>query len=152
METNELSVNAKGGTELMLEALHRNVPKDLLDHFQIIPSRVREIDDSKIKIYWLHDLPGDPESEHLKQGGWNRFDKLVFVSNWQMQSYQKHYGLPWHKCVVLHNAIEPIPAVEKPKDKIVVKYNTIYNKNVDCEYEIDTLKEFDEKLQTILTC
>ena len=124
METNELSVNAKGGTELMLELLHNNIPKDLLDFFQIIPSRVRDVDDSKIKIYWLHDLPGDPESEHLRQGGWNRFDKLVFVSNWQMQAYQKHYGLPWHKCVVLHNAIEPIPAVEKPKDKIKLIYHT----------------------------
>ena len=113
METNELSKNAKGGTELMLEALHKNIPSDILQHFQIIPSRVREVDDSKIKIYWLHDLPGDPESEHLKAGGWNRFDKLVFVSNWQMQAYQKYYGLPWYKCVVLHNAIEPIPYIEK---------------------------------------
>ena len=124
METNELSVNAKGGTELMLEALHRNLPKDLLDHFQIIPSRVRDVDDSKIKIYWLHDLPGDPESEHLRNGGWNRFDKLVFVSNWQMQAYQQHYGLPWYKCIVLHNAIDPIPAVEKPTDKIKLIYHT----------------------------
>jgi UDP-glucose:(glucosyl)LPS alpha-1,2-glucosyltransferase len=124
MEVNELSQNAKGGTELMLEALHNNIPKDLLDHFQIIPSRVRELDDSKIKIYWLHDLPGDPESEHLKNGGWNRFDKLVFVSNWQMQAYQKHYGLPWYKCVVLHNAIEPIDYVQKPTDKIRFIYHT----------------------------
>jgi len=124
METNELAQNAKGGTELMQEALYKHLPEDLLQHFQIIPSRVREVDDSKIKIYWLHDLPGDPESDHLKAGGWNRFDKLVFVSNWQMQAYQKHYGLPWYKCVVLHNAIEPIPYVEKPKDKIKLIYHT----------------------------
>ena len=124
METNELAQNAKGGTELMQEALYKHLPADLLEHFQIIPSRVREVNDSKIKIYWLHDLPGDPESDHLKSGGWNRFDKLVFVSNWQMQAYQKHYGLPWYKCVVLHNAIEPIPYVEKPKDKIKLIYHT----------------------------
>jgi len=42
--------------------------------------------------------------------------------------------------------------LEKPKDKIVVKYNTIYNKNVDCEYEISTLKEFDEILQKLKIC
>jgi UDP-glucose:(glucosyl)LPS alpha-1,2-glucosyltransferase len=145
METNELSVNAKGGTELMLESLHNNIPKDLLDHFQIIPSRVRDVDDSKIKIYWLHDLPGDPESEHLRQGGWNRFDKLVFVSNWQMQAYQKHYGLPWHKCVVLHNAIEPIPAVEKPKDKIKLIYHTTPHRGLNILVPVfDQLsKEFD---------
>jgi glycosyltransferase involved in cell wall biosynthesis len=131
MEVNELSKNAKGGTELMLEALHRNVPEDLLQHFQIIPSRVRELDSNKIKIYWLHDLPGDPESEHLKNGGWNKFDKLVFVSHWQMQAYQRHYGMPWHKCIVLHNAIEPIPQVEKPKDKIKLIYHTTPHRGLE---------------------
>lgn len=145
METNELSRNAKGGTELMLEALHSKIPQDLLQHFQIIPSRVREVDDSKIKIYWLHDLPGDPESEHLKQGGWNRFDKLVFVSNWQMQAYQKHYGLPWHKCVVLHNAIEPIPWVDKPTDKLKFVYHTTPHRGLNILLPVfDQLsKEFD---------
>lgn len=145
MEVNELSQNAKGGTELMLEALHNNLPKDLMDHFQIIPSRVREVDDSKIKIYWLHDLPGDPESEHLRNGGWNRFDKLVFVSNWQMQAYQQHYGLPWYKCVVLHNAIDPIPAVEKPKDKIKLIYHTTPHRglNILCSVYDQLCDEFD---------
>ena len=145
METNELAQNAKGGTELMQEALYNNLPADLLQYFQIIPSRVREVDDSKIKIYWLHDLPGDPESEHLKAGGWNRFDKLVFVSNWQMQAYQKHYGLPWYKCVVLHNAIEPIPYVEKPKDKIKLIYHTTPHRGLNILVSaFDNLcKEFD---------
>jgi len=145
METNELAQNAKGGTELMQEALYKNLPADLLEHFQIIPSRVREVDDSKIKIYWLHDLPGDPESDHLKAGGWNRFDKLVFVSNWQMQAYQKHYGLPWYKCVVLHNAIEPIPYVEKPKDKIKLIYHTTPHRGLNILVSVfDNLcKEFD---------
>lgn len=124
MEVNEMSKNAMGGTELMLHSLHQKIPQDLMQHFQIIPSRVRDVDDSKIKIYWLHDLPGDPESEHLRNGGWNRFDKLVFVSNWQMQAYQRHYGLPWYKCIVLHNAIEPIEYVEKPNNKIKLIYHT----------------------------
>ena len=145
METNELAQNAKGGTELMQEALYKQLPEDLLQYFQIIPSRVREVDDSKIKIYWLHDLPGDPESDHLKSGGWNRFDKLVFVSNWQMQAYQKHYGLPWHKCVVLHNAIEPIPYIEKPKDKIKLIYHTTPHRGLNILVSVfDNLcKEFD---------
>jgi hypothetical protein len=42
--------------------------------------------------------------------------------------------------------------LDKPKDKIVVKYNTIYNKNIDSEYEINTLKEFDEILQKLKVC
>ena len=38
----------------------------------------------------------------------------------------------------------------KPKDKTVVKYKTQYNNEIDCEYEIDSLKQFDliiEKLK-----
>ena len=93
MEVNELSKNAKGGTELMMERLHASVDKELLDQCQIIPSRVRDLDESKIRILWQHDLPGDPESEHLKNGGHSRFHKIVFVSNWQMQAYINHYNI-----------------------------------------------------------
>jgi hypothetical protein len=50
-----------------------------------------DIDETKIRILWQHDLPGDPESEHLKNGGHDRFHKIVFVSNWQMQQYINHY-------------------------------------------------------------
>lgn len=121
---NDTNQKAMGGTELMATKMAKYIDNDLLQHFQIIHSRVRELDDSKIKILVLHDLPGDPESEHLKNGGWNRFDKLVFVSNWQMQAYQQYYGLPWYKCIVLHNAIEPIELVEKPTDKIKLIYHT----------------------------
>ena len=42
--------------------------------------------------------------------------------------------------------------LNKPKDKIVVKYNTTYNKNVNCEYEIDSLKEFDQTLKKLNIC
>ena len=66
MERNELSKNARGGSELMQERLYRDLPKDLLDKFQIILSRVRDINPDKKRVLWLHDLPGDPESEHLK--------------------------------------------------------------------------------------
>jgi len=71
-------------------------------------------------------------------------EKVKFYSNTTKNSM-------WNEIDVLLTA-NPDLILEKPKDKIVIKYNTIYNKNVDCEYEIDTLKEFDEKLQTILTC
>jgi UDP-glucose:(glucosyl)LPS alpha-1,2-glucosyltransferase len=122
MEVNELSKNAKGGTELMMERLHASVDKELLDQCQIIPSRVRELDETKIRILWQHDLPGDPESEHLKNGGHDRFHKIVFVSNWQMQAYINHYNIPWSKCVVMQNAITPIAPQEKSKDKIKLIY------------------------------
>jgi hypothetical protein len=54
----------------------------------------------------------------------------------------------WDEIDVLLTA-NPTLLLEKPKDKIVVKFNTNYNKNVDCEYEINSLKEFDEILEKI---
>lgn len=111
------SAKAMGGTELMKYGLDARLPQDLLDNFQIFASRVEEdLDPSRIRVLWLHDLPGDPASEHLKNGGWNKFHRLVFVSNWQMQAYIQHYNIPWSKCVVLQNAIVPVDEHEKPND------------------------------------
>lgn len=118
-----LAVNAKGGTELMKFALQEHVSSDLLDEFQIYVSRVEEpLDETKIRIYWLQDLPDDPAAAHLANGGWNKFHKLVFASNWQMQAFINRYNIPWSKCVVLPNCITPIPTHEKPKDKIRLAY------------------------------
>ena len=57
----------------------------------------------------------------------------------------------WNEIDVLLTA-NPTLLLEKPKDKIVVKFNTNYNKNVNCEHEISTLKEFDEILQKLNIC
>lgn len=115
-----LSTKAMGGTELMKYGLEQRLPADLLENFQIFASRVEEdIDPNRIRVLWLHDLPGDPASEHLKNGGWNKFHRLVFVSNWQMQAYIQHYNIPWSKCVVMQNAIVPIAEHEKPKGETI---------------------------------
>ena len=117
MEKNELNKNARGGTELMQERLHSSLPADLLEKFQIIPSRVRDLDPDKKKILWLHDLPGDPESEHLKDPeSRKKFDKIVCVSDWQMQLYNVMSGLPYAETVVIKNAINPIEIESKPFD------------------------------------
>jgi UDP-glucose:(glucosyl)LPS alpha-1,2-glucosyltransferase len=118
----EVSAKAMGGTELMGARLEATIDPDLLSNFQIIRSRVRDLDETKLRVLWLHDLPDDPEANHLANGGWKRFHKLVFVSNWQMQAYIAKYDIPYSRCVVMHNAIYPIEAHEKPKDKISLAY------------------------------
>ena len=98
---------AMGGTELMRKWLFENVDNDLLNRFQIISSRVRELED-KPRILWLHDTHDDPESEHLKKGeDRKRFDKLVFVSDWQKQAYEWSLGIRPSENVVIKNAISP---------------------------------------------
>ena len=130
--TDELSANAKGGTEQMKQKLQDMLDPDLLDKFQIICSRVRDLDPDRIKLYWLHDLPDDPESKHLESGGWNKFEKCIFVSNWQLQAYIKKFNLPWYKSIVLQNAI--IPFKSKPKkfeDKIKLIYHTTPHRGLE---------------------
>jgi glycosyltransferase involved in cell wall biosynthesis len=126
IERNETNKNSKGGTELMADGLAKYVDNELLSKFQIIPSRVRELDPNKIPILWLHDLPWDPESAKLKDPDWrNQFKKIVFVSHWQQQMYNTVLGVPYSQGVVVKNAIEPIPQeyINKPTDKIKLIYH-----------------------------
>ena len=57
-----------GGTELIYNRVMERIDDKLKDEFVIIPQRVREehVNDDRKKILWLHDLPEDPESDHLK--------------------------------------------------------------------------------------
>lgn len=123
--SNETNVNSFGGTEQLTRRLADEIDTDLLSEFQIVSSRVRDLQDDKIRVFWAHDLPKDPESEFLldKQEQ-AKFHKFVFVSNWQMQGYIDRYDLPWSKCVVLQNAIDPIEPHQKPSDQLNLIYTS----------------------------
>lgn len=133
IEVNELSKNSRGGTELMLERLHSTLPADLLSKFQIIPSRVREIDPNRIPILWLHDLPNDPESQHLKDPELRkRFKKIIAVSDWQMQLYNVVLGLPYSESTVIKNAIKPIEIERKRlNETIKIIYHTTPHRGLE---------------------
>jgi len=116
---------AQGGTELMNQALYERVDNDLLEQFNIIKSRVRDVSSDKQNILWLHDLWADPEAQHLKEpDSRSRFARLVFVSNWQLGTYNMGLGVPYKESIVLKNAIDPIPYKEKPDDQIRLIYHT----------------------------
>lgn len=111
----------------MMRRLQRSLDPELLSKFQIICSRVRDIEPDKIKILWLHDRPcletknlGDPE--YRKQ-----FARIVMVSDWQMHAYHYFLDLPFSECRVIRNGIEPISAQPKPDpdDCINLIYHTI---------------------------
>lgn len=121
---NEISANSNGGTEQMARKLEELMPAELMAEFQIVPSRLRgELDPTKIRIFWAHDVAGDPESDHLKSGGWRKYHRLVFASHWQMRGYIEKYDIPWSRCQVLQNAIVPIQNTVKPRDKIRLIYH-----------------------------
>jgi len=129
----DMTKKSRGGSELMAERLEKRIDPELLKHFQIHVSRVGEVDESKIQLLQLQDLPGDPASDHLANGGYNKFERLIFVSNWQMQNYIQYYGIPWYKCCVLTNAIEPVPASLdlKPKDRVNIIYHTTPHRGLE---------------------
>lgn len=120
---NETNENSIGGTELLNYALLDAIPKEKLGDFQIVSSRVRELDQEKIRIFWAHDLPQDPENK-LFADGIHQFHMFVFVSNWQAQGYINMFNIPWSKCLVLQNAIQPIEPKEKPTDTINLIYHS----------------------------
>lgn len=125
-EENEISIKSNGGTEMMKRGLAERLPAGLADDFQIICSRVREIEEDKIRVYWLHDLPEDPETNHLRdQSSRDRFHKFVFCGQWQYYRYQHALGMPWNaKSAVIDTAIDPFPVVEKSKDEIRLVYTS----------------------------
>lgn len=132
MEKNELSKNASGGTEQMLERIYRDLPKDLLDKFQIIPSRVRNLED-KIRILYCHDLPEDPENKHLENNGWENFNKIVFVSHWQRDMFMIRYNIPISRTAVILNSVEPFENKweTKPKDVVNIIYHTTPHRGLE---------------------
>ena len=114
-----VSEKAMGGTELMKKWLFTEMEKQepgLVDKFQFISTRVRELETDKQRILWIHDLATDPEVQHLKdKENWEKFERIVFVSHWQQHQFRTHLGFPFEKGVVIQNAVYPISAHTKPK-------------------------------------
>jgi hypothetical protein len=68
-------------------------------------------------------------------------EKIKFYSNITIDSM-------WDEVDLLLTS-NPNLILECPNDKIVIKFETEYNKNVDSFYTIKTIKEFEEKLKQI---
>lgn len=124
--------NSWGGTERMRQELFERIPSDLMDNFQIICSRVRDIQPHKIPILWLHDYFNDEENLHLRDPELRkRFKKLVFVSNHQFTTYNVALGVPYNESTMLRNAIVPIEDHVKPKDRVNIIYHTTPHRGLE---------------------
>lgn len=133
METNELSVRARGGTELMLQALHARLDPDLVRRFQIVPSRVRSLDPARKPILWLHDKPSREEAGFLEQPD-NRalFAGIVCVSHYQAMLYHLIPCVPYSAMTVLQNAIEPFGAYRPRRaDRIRLIYHSAPDRGLE---------------------
>ncbi|MFN9112565.1 MAG: hypothetical protein ACK5XN_21065, partial [Bacteroidota bacterium] len=72
------------------------------------------------------------------------FEKVKFYSNQTINSM-------WNEIDILLTA-NPTLLLEHPSDKLVIKFETDYNKNIDSLYTITTIKEFESKLNEIIQC
>jgi len=146
------SINAMGGTELMRKWLYTEIEQrepGLIDQFQFISTRVRELEEDKKRVLWIHDLAQDPEVQHLKnKENWDNFERVVFVSHWQQYQFYVYLGFPYERGVVIQNSIYPIPEHTKPKegDKINVCYFSTPHRGLEVllnawDFMRNTLKE-----------
>ena len=132
--TDEQSQNAMGGTEMMKYGLYDRLDPSIRDKAQIICSRVRDVDNNRPTILWLHDMFNDPEAQHLADATQREmFAKLVFVSNYQKTQYELAFGLRPSEYVILKNCIDPIEDHIKPPpaDEINLIYHTTPHRGLD---------------------
>ena len=145
-------MGARGGTELMMEALTKRLPGTLKRAFKISASRVRDVrdDDGKKHVLWLHDLPEDPESQHLKRKeSRDRFAAFVFVSRYQRRRYERHFGIEFPNSIVLRNAIVPFKHndVQKSRGPIRLIYHTTPHRGLSILIPV-----FQELYVVVLEC
>lgn len=171
-EENEISLKSQGGTEITKRSIAKQIPEELSKEFQIIPSRLRDLDEEKIRVYWLHDLAEDPEIQHMRNANSRRrFHKFIFSSNWQMNDFVTKLNLPFdEKIGVIETPIEPLPATTKSTDKInliyfstpqrglellvpvfeeLAKYHTNIHLNVFSSFKIYGWEEMDQKYEPL---
>ena len=128
----ELSKNSNGGTEMMRQRLIDNANPDYLKDVAIHLSRTREMYEDVPNILWCHDLAEDPENRILADGGWQKFDRIIFVSAWQRDQFILRYGIPYSHCAVICNAVEKeYKPREKEQDKIRFIYHTTPHRGLE---------------------
>lgn len=125
-----LNPEKNSGIEYYKSVLSDLIEEDILKHFQIVDDYNAELDEKKIRVFWCHDVPENPETKPFSDKDWvNKFHRIVFTSYWQQQKFEEVYGIPHNiNCVVIENAIEPSPekVLEKAKRKINLLYIGAY--------------------------
>lgn len=71
-----------------------------------------------------------------------QFEKVKFYSNYTINSM-------WNEIDVLLTS-NPALLLEHPSDKIVIKFDTVYNKHSESQLSISSIKELEEKLKQII--
>jgi hypothetical protein len=104
-------------TQSIISLINRDVNKSLLAQVDLITSEIQS-GEKLISLYMPHEAADAPALAHLIDGGWNKYNAIVFMSHWQQSMYNLFLGVPYSAGVVMPNAIVPVRKHKKPEDAI----------------------------------
>jgi glycosyltransferase involved in cell wall biosynthesis len=83
------------------------------------------LEKNTINILWIQHFVNQKEVQNLGSKEYlDKLDYIVFNSNWNFEKFVYQFKVPESKSLVIRNAVEKIPFIEKPKDKISLIYHT----------------------------
>lgn len=117
----------KGGSELLFQNLQKYLGLEELSKINLVLSVCNQnfLSKDKPNILWQH-LSYDQENVQgmLTDNFTQNVNQFVYVSNWQFERFQEYFNAPISNAQVIHNAIEPIDYIEKPKNKLKLIYTS----------------------------
>lgn len=125
---------ANGGTEYMAETIVKNINFEVLNGVDIWVSRVdvNSFDYDQKNVLYVHDMGGDPMYDNINL---HAFDRIVFVSAFQMASFANKRVIPYEKCLVIPNCTSmPLEFNEKNlaiDDEIKFIYHTTPHRGLE---------------------
>jgi hypothetical protein len=137
--------------EELYSFLYEEFPMEIFGHSQSTEySSFNDLNDIYVNLRDNHDLiivsdeigKSKPASLFFLSKFGCQLEKVKFYSNLTIKSM-------WDEIDVLLTS-NPALLLEHPDDKIVIKYHTDYNKQIDTKYSITELKEFESVLNEIL--
>jgi hypothetical protein len=137
--------------EELYSFLYEEFPMEIFGHSQSTEySSFNDLNDIYVNLRDNHDLiivsdeigKSKPASLFFLSKFGCQLEKVKFYSNLTIKSM-------WDEIDILLTS-NPALLLEHPDDKIVIKYHTDYNKQIDTKYSITELKEFESVLNKIL--
>ena len=139
--------------EELFSFLYEEFPMEIFGHAQSSEySTFNYLNELYLKLRDNHDLiivsdeigKSKPASLFFISKFGCQLEKIKFYSNYTINSM-------WDEIDLLLTA-NPALLLEHPSDKILIKYETDYNKNINTSHTIKSLKELEDKLKKIISC
>ncbi len=110
-------MQAKGGTELLLQALLEQLPAAQFAgiHLLVNSPNPELIQSDKINVLWNHHNTNQPAVRgYQDQALLDRIQYFVYVSHWQYEKYRCAFSIPTERSVVIPNATASRELKTKP--------------------------------------